>query len=95
MLAEVKTDALHYFVDAKGRIQGEYKRWWINGTMWEHCFYIDDKCHGECKWWRKDGTLMQHYFWDNGKVYRNLIIEPVDDKDKFLLTIETGGKWLC
>ena len=94
MLTERKTDTLHYFVDAKGRIQGEYKRWWINGNIYEHSFYVDDACHGEAKYWNEDGTLLSHTFWVNGEVYRDLIENPVDDKDKFLITLETGGKWL-
>ena len=95
MLTERKSDTRHYFLDAQGRMQGEYKSWWPNGNMWGHCFYIDDKCHGECKWWRKDGTLMQHYFYAHGKLYRNLIENPVDEKDKFIIALETGAKWLC
>ena len=96
MLTEYKTKKFHFFEDAQGRIQGEAKLWWDNGQLREHCFYVDDACHGEAKYWNEDGTLLSHTFWVNGKVYRsNLIKEPVDDKDKFLITIETGGKWLC
>ena len=95
MLTERKTDTLHYFVDAKGRIQGEYKRWWINGNIYEHSFYVDDELHGESKWWRRDGTLMSHEFYVNGELYRDIIENPVDEKDKFIIALETGAKWLC
>ena len=95
MLTEYKTKRLHFFRDAKGRRQGEYKSWYVNGNMWMYSFYVDDELHGECKWWRRDGTLIEHKFYIDGKVYRELLVNPVDDKDKFLITIETGGKWLC
>ena len=119
MLKEIKTDWSHYFIDAQGRYQGEYKEWYGNGNMWMHCFYVDGKLHGErkywdpegnicthCfdvdgklhgehKWWNKDGTLVSHRFYIDDQVYRDLLVNPVDNKDKFLITIETGGKWLC
>ena len=95
MLTEVKADTRHYFIDAQDRIQGEAKWWWDNGTMWEHCFYIDDKCHGERKIWDPDGTLVSHKFWVNDDIYRDLLVNPVDNKDKFLIALETGAKWLC
>ena len=96
MLTEVKDDRRHYFEDDQGRRQGEYKSWHVNGNMWMYSFYVDGKLHGERKAWNGDGTLVSHTFWVNGKVYRsNLIVDPVDDKDKFVITLETGGKWLC
>ena len=94
MLTEVKTKRLHFFRDAQDRMQGEAKWWWDNGALYKHCFYVDGKLHGVRKWWNKDGTLVSHKFWVNGEVYRDLIENPVDDKDKFLITLETGGKWL-
>jgi hypothetical protein len=95
MLTEIKSYISHYFLDAKGRYQGEYKSWYNNGQLWENCFYVDYKLHGECKWWDKDGTLRYHAFLVNGKLYRDLLKEPVTDEDKFMITLETGGKWLC
>ena len=93
ILTEYKTDRHHFFLDAKGRYQGEAK-WWDNGNMWGHCFFVDGQCHGERKIWNEDGTLMQHYFYVHGKVYRELLVNPVDDKDKFIITLEFGGKWI-
>jgi hypothetical protein len=95
MLTETKTDRHHYFLDDEGRYQGEYKHWHNNGQLWENCFCVDNELHGECKIWNGYGTLISHYFYVNGEVYRDLLIEPVDDEDKFLITLETGGKWLC
>ena len=96
MLTEVKADTRHYFIDAKNRIQGEYKTWWYaNGQLLEHCFYIDDEYHGERKYWDPDGTLVSHKFWVNDDIYRDLLVNPVDNKDKFLIALETGAKWLC
>ena len=93
MLTEYKDDTRHYFIDAQGRYQGEAK-WWDNGNMWGHCFYIDDKCHGERKIWDPDGTLRSHEFYVNGELYRDIIENPVDEKDKFIISLETGGKWI-
>ena len=95
MLTEVKDDRRHYFEDAESRLQGEGKWWWDNGNMWEHCFFVDDKYHGERKAWNGDGTLIHHEFYVNDEEYRDILLNPVDEKDKFLITLETGGKWLC
>ena len=95
MLTEYKTDRHHFFRDAKGRLQGEYKSWHSNGNMCEHCFYVDSLWHGESRVWHDDGTLEWRQFWVNNELYRNLIENPVDKKDKFLITLETGGMWIC
>ena len=96
MLTEVKINTLHYFEDAQRRLQGEYKRWWRrDGNLRVHCFFVNGKRHGEFKVWSKYGTLKYHEFWVHGGLYRDLLVNPVDNKDKFLITIETGGKWLC
>jgi antitoxin component YwqK of YwqJK toxin-antitoxin module len=94
MLTEYKTDRYHYFEDDRGRRQGEYKSWYANGQLWENCFYVDGKWHGECKWW-KNGQIRRHCFYVNGEVYRDLLENPVTEEEKFLITLETGAKWLC
>jgi antitoxin component YwqK of YwqJK toxin-antitoxin module len=95
MLTETKTDMFHYFKDAQARRQGECKNWYTNGQMTRHCFYVDGELHGECKIWNDDGTLIFHKFFVNGEVYRDFLKEPVTDEEKFLITLETGGGWLC
>jgi hypothetical protein len=94
VMAEVETDTVHYFEDAKGQKQGEYKRWWTNGNINEHCFNVDHELHGEAKYWNEDGKLEHHDFWVHGKVYRDLLVNPVDANEKDRLECETGGKWL-
>jgi hypothetical protein len=94
MLTEYKNDTSHYFRDAKGRLQGEYKEWHENGQLRVHCFCVDDEVHGECKWWDKDGTLISHNFYEHSELYRDLLVNPVTEYDKFLITLETGSKWL-
>ena len=84
-----------YTIDRDGIFQGEYKSWWPNGSMWGHCFFVNGRYHGERKRWDGHGTLIEHKFWVHDVEYRNLIENPVDEKDKFLITIETGGKWIC
>ena len=95
MLTEYKTDRWHFFEDAQGRYQGEYKDWYVNGNLWEHCFYVDNKRHGECKCWNEYGKLRYHDFYVHGELYRDLIKEPVYEKDKFVIALETGAKWIC
>ena len=95
MLTEYKTDNVHFFEDTQGRRQGEFKSWYGDGNMGSLCFHVDDMIHGERKVWRKDGTLKYHDFWVHGKFYRDLLVNPVDNKDKFLIALETGAKWLC
>jgi antitoxin component YwqK of YwqJK toxin-antitoxin module len=95
MLKETKTDSVHYFVDDRGRYQGEFKRWYANGQLCVHCFCVDDKFHGEYKAWYEDGTISANEFYVNGDLYRDLLKNPVDDQEKFMITLETGGGWLC
>ena len=92
----VKENNHEYWVNYKGQRHGEFKRWWDNnGELREQCFWVNDKLHGECKWWFSNGELIDHEYWCHGKRVRDLIIEPVTEEDKFMLTLEHGGKWLC
>ena len=77
-----------------GKRHGEYKSWWGNGQLSVHCFYVNGEWHGEYKWWYRGGQLEEHYFYVNDEVVRDLIKEPVSDEDKFLITLETGAKWI-
>ncbi len=47
--------------------EGEYKRWYDNGQLAEHCFYKDDKREGELKEWHRNGLLYRCFFYKNGK----------------------------
>lgn len=67
MLKEVKTSNRHYFIDEQNICQGEYKRWWDNGHMFEHYFHINGKIHGEVKKWWPNGQLKLHCIYVNGK----------------------------
>ena len=78
-----------------GRLHGEYKSWYDNGQLREHCFYVNGRLHGEFKrWWSGDGQLSEHCFLVNRDIVRDLIEEPVTDEDKFLMSLESGGKWI-
>ena len=60
-------------------------------------YFEDDqgRKQGEAKWlWHSDGKLHSHKFYVNDEVYRDLIENPVDEKDKFIISLETGGKWI-
>ncbi len=94
-LIEIKTKHIHYFKDSKGRYQGEFKDWWYNGNLCEHCIHLNDQLHGERKWWDMDGNLAYHKFYVNHEVYRDLLENPIEsDEEKFLITLETGATWL-
>jgi len=94
-LRERKTKYCHYFLDSKGRYQGEFKDWHSNGQLRENCILLNGKRHGERKWRYKDGKLKHHEFWVKGKLYRDLIKKPVcSDEEKFLIALETGAPWL-
>jgi antitoxin component YwqK of YwqJK toxin-antitoxin module len=95
MLEEYKSDWYHYFEDDEGRYQGECKRWDENGQLYIHCFWVNGKLHGERKRCFSNGTLMYHDFYVDDEVYRDLLEEPVTDEEKFMITLETGGEWLC
>jgi antitoxin component YwqK of YwqJK toxin-antitoxin module len=95
MLTETKNDRHHYFKDDIGRYQGEYKSWYTNGNICRHCFYVDGLWHGECKSLNTDGTLISHCFYVDDELYRDILENPVTDEDKFMITLETGGGWLC
>ena len=76
-------------------LHGEAKLWHENGQLISHCFYVNGRLHGEFKrWWYENGQLGVHCFWVNDEEVRDLIKEPVTDEDKFLMSLESGGKWI-
>ena len=93
----IKTERSEYWVNDKNQRHGEYKGWWDDGhgKLSTHCFYFNGKEHGECKWWYDNGKLVSHDYYHRGKKVRDLLKEPVTEEDKFMLTLEHGGKWLC
>ena len=91
----VKNEFEEYWVNNQGVWYGEYKSWHINGQIEEQCFYFNDELHGEYKWWNDNGEIRCHEYMSHGEVVRDLKEDPVDDEDKFLLTLEYGGQWLC
>jgi hypothetical protein len=56
-------------------------------------YWVNDKLHGEAKWWHDSGQLAEHSFWVNGQMVCDLMDNPVDDQEKFMITLETGAKW--
>ena len=91
----VKKDLEEYWIDDDGELHGEYKRWHKNGQLWIHCFCVNDELHGEYKWWNDNGEIRCHEYMSHGEVVRDLLKEPVTEEDKFMLTLEHGGQWLC
>jgi antitoxin component YwqK of YwqJK toxin-antitoxin module len=67
-LTEHKSETELYFEDEHGKKQGEYKwRWYSNGQLGIHCFYVDGNIHGEYKWWYSNGQLATHCYYADGK----------------------------
>ena len=58
----------HWFEDENGKKQGEYRSWWDNGTLKEHCFLKDGELQGEYRSWCENGTLKEHCFFKDGKL---------------------------
>jgi len=66
-LKYIKTKTHDYYEDAQGRWQGEFKLYYDNGRLWEHCWYKDGKLHGEYKEYNEDGSLWIHTYYENGE----------------------------
>lgn len=93
-LVEHKTKTRHYFIDAQGLKQGEYKYYFINGQLRAHCFTKDDKTHGEYKNYYDDGQLAYHCIDVDGKEIElpdSMDINNLSDEDKGRL-IEMYGQ---
>jgi antitoxin component YwqK of YwqJK toxin-antitoxin module len=69
MLTEIKTNALHYFVDENNLKQGEYKDYYNNGQLCEHSFYQYGNRHGEYKEYHANCRLNVHTSLQNGKLH--------------------------
>ena len=67
--------SFHYFLDENGLRHGEYKSWYRDGTLGEHCYYEHGERHGEFKWWYDDGTLGEHCHYVNSLKHGELIKE--------------------
>ena len=64
----------HYFEDEHGKRHGEYKWWYSNGTLWEHCYYEHGELHGECKQWWSNGTLLEHCYYEHGELVEDYLL---------------------
>ena len=91
----VKEGNREFWVNDKGLRHGEYKDWWDNGQLFEHCFYVNDEIHGEYKRWYITGELRHHKYFSHGIEIRDFIKVPVEEEDKFMLSLEHGGQWIC
>jgi len=54
---------------------GEFKNWHLNGQLWYHCFYKDEKLNGEFKNWFSTGKLHQHLFYKDREIIKNYLEE--------------------
>ena len=90
----VKKNNCEYWLNDNGQRHGECKLWYDNGQLRVHCFFVNGRFHGEFKWWYENDQIREHRFYVNGDFVRDLIEEPVTDEDKFLMTLESGGKWI-
>ncbi len=54
--------------------EGEYKSWYENGQLWEHCFFNKNgNMEGEYKSWYKNGKLYRHYLYKNGEIVKDYL----------------------
>ena len=52
----------------EGKLDGEYKSFYENGKLLEHCFYKGGKLNGEYKWFWANGKLEEHCFYKDGEL---------------------------
>jgi antitoxin component YwqK of YwqJK toxin-antitoxin module len=64
---KVKEENIEYWINIEGKKDGEYKLWWDDGKLRQHCFYKDGKEEGEYKEYYHDGKLYKHCFYKDGK----------------------------
>ena len=43
----------------------EWKWYYKDGTLNDHCFFLNGDQHGECKWFNENGTIREHCFFLN------------------------------
>ena len=51
---------------------GEYKEYYENGVLAEHCFYKDGKVDGKCKIWDMNGKLDVIMYYKDGKKVKSI-----------------------
>jgi len=61
----IKTRYCEYY-KIDGKKDGEYKAWYKNGQLFEHCYYKDGMLEGEYTSWHQDGSPLQHSHYTNG-----------------------------
>jgi len=61
----IKTKYSEYY-EIDGKFDGEYKRWYENGQLEEHCYYKNGKLDGEYTSWHQNGRPLQHSHYTNG-----------------------------
>jgi antitoxin component YwqK of YwqJK toxin-antitoxin module len=62
-----KTNKMELSIE-NGELNGEHKRWWSNGQIYSHSFYVNNKLHGEYKKWHANGHLDVHCTFKEGKL---------------------------
>ena len=62
----------HYFEDEHDKKHGEYKCWYNDGTLFEHCYFEHGEKHGEYKRWWENGTLCEHCYYEHGEKLKNI-----------------------
>ena len=55
-----------------GKYDNEYKSWWNNGQLHEHCYNKNGLVNGEYKMWDHHGQLLKYCFYKNGKIIKRI-----------------------
>jgi antitoxin component YwqK of YwqJK toxin-antitoxin module len=53
-----------------GKLDGESREWYVNGTLSRYCGYSNGKALGVSSEWSERGDKLSEVDWDNGKVVR-------------------------
>lgn len=90
-------DIRHYVDNVQ---QGEHKRWYRDGNLAIHDFFVDGRLHGEYKFFWEDGTIKEHGFYYNSDNITDDVISVISDitklsdADRVIINLRYGFR-LC
>lgn len=63
----------HCFLNKKGKLDGEFRKWYYNSQLETQCSYKDGNFEGEFKSWYKSSRPKKHWYFKNGKLHGKCI----------------------
>jgi hypothetical protein len=58
---------------SKGKNEKEYKSWFDNGQIYQHCHSKNNELHGDFKQWNENGELIIHLVYENGLIKKRFL----------------------